>query len=101
MDAAFPLEGLITEFGGLLDARDFEGAEELMSSALSSAAPDYRALLHYQMGRLYRRWNKLTSAINHFSLAAELAHAAGERIFLIQVMDELRGCRDEQARQRP
>ena len=100
MDAAFALEGIITEFGELLEAHDFEGAEELISAALSST-PDYQALLHYQMGRLYRRWNKLTSALNHLGLAAELAHAANEKIFLIQVMDELRACRDAQARQRP
>lgn len=100
MDAAFPVEGLIQEFGQLLDARDYEGAEELMVAALATPS-QFEALLHYQLGRLYRRWNKMTSALNHLTRAAELAQAGGERIFLIQIMDEYRAAKDAQTRQTP
>ena len=91
---------MIQEFGELLEARDYEGAEELISAALARPSR-YEALLHYQLGRLYRRWNKMTSALNHLTRAAELAHAANERIFLIQIMDEYRAAKDAQTRQSP
>jgi hypothetical protein len=99
MDAAFTLEGLITEFQDLLSAGDREGAEELLASALGrDSAAD--AHLHLQFGRLYRDWNKLTSAVNHLHMAAELA-AATDRLLLLQITDELKAVRRRQSLQTP
>ncbi|MBX3020914.1 MAG: hypothetical protein KF799_04495 [Bdellovibrionales bacterium] len=100
MDAAFPLAGLISEFNELTEARDFEGAEELLSGALS-ASSQYEAFLHFQLGRLYTQWNKMTSAVNHLSRASELAFAASDHILLLQISEELKTAKRRQAGQRP
>jgi hypothetical protein len=98
MDAAFSVEGLIAEFQELVSAGDREGAEELLASALGRD-PAADAYLHLQFGRLYRDWNKLTSAVNHLHKAAELASA--DRLLLLQIADELKGVRRRQSLQTP
>lgn len=101
MDAAFSASGLIEELNGLVDVGDFEGAEEVLAAALASAPERYESFFHYQFGRVYAKWNKMTSAVNHLSRAAELAHAAGDEIFLLQVSEELRSVRAIQDLQKP
>lgn len=100
MDAALPIEGLIQEFSALVEAEDFEGAEELMAQALGSQ-PNYEPFLHYQLGRMYIQWNKMSSAVNHLGKAAELAQARADALFLLQVVEELRLARKRQAEQCP
>lgn len=101
MDASFPLARLIEEFGDLLDRRDYQGAEELLAGALGQApCAEHAAFLHLYYGRLYRRWNKLTSAIHHLNHAAELA-AARDQFLTIQIVEELRAARQDQDAQRP
>lgn len=101
MDASFALTGLIEEFTQSLDQGDFEGAEEILSGALSTLPSQYEAFVHFQMGRLYNRWNKLTSSLNHLSLAAELAHKSQDQLFLLQVREELKAVKNAQTFQRP
>ena len=100
MDAAFTIEGLVEEFESLVDAGDFEGAEELLARSLS-ARPQLEAFFHFQYGRLYARWNKLTSAQNHLHKAAELARLKGDDLFAIQVVSELKAVKEKQGSQRP
>ena len=101
MDASFTLTGLIEEFNRLLEDSDFEGAEAVLTATLGGAPERYAAFFHYQFGRLYVRWDKLSSAIAHLDQAAELAHASEDEVFLIQVMDELRLARGRQQNQKP
>lgn len=101
MDASFSPSGLIEELNGLIDDGDFEGAEEVLTSALASAPARYESFFHYQLGRIYSKWNKMTSAVNHLSRAAELAHSSGDEIFLLQVSEELRSARAKQDLQKP
>lgn len=100
MDAALALTGLIQEFNLLLGAQDFEGAEELAAGALGR---DRRSdsYLHYYLGRMYAQWNKLTSAVNHLTQAAELAKSGGDDLFLLQVVEELKLAKQRQLTQRP
>ena len=100
MDASFTLEGLVEEFESLVDTGDFEGAEELLTQALG-ARPKLEAFFHYQYGRLYSRWNKLSSAQNHLHKAVELAKLTGDDLFAIQVVSELKAVKERQASQRP
>ena len=100
MDAEIAVTGLIEDFEAHLESGDFEGAEEILAGALSGQ-PRLEAFYHYQFGRLYGRWNKLTSAINHLTRSAELAKLNGDEIFLIQVSAELKSAKDRQAQQRP
>lgn len=109
MDASLPVTGLIEEFEALLESADFEGAEELLAGALSGPGIEsgagvsrgLEAFYHFQYGRLYSRWNKLTSAIHHLQLAAELAHVRGDELFVIQVVSELKAAKARQLGQRP
>jgi hypothetical protein len=101
VDAAFSPSGLIEEIAGLLAEGDFEGAEEVLTGALTSAPSRYESFFHYQLGRIYVKWNKMTSAMNHLSRAAELAHSAGDEFFLLQVSEELRAARAKQEAQKP
>ena len=101
MDVAFSATGLMEELNGLLESQDFEGAEELLSQGIGAAPERLQGFFHYQYGRVYTRWNKLTSAVNHLTKAAELAHAAGDELFLIQVADDLRSAKNKQAAQMP
>jgi hypothetical protein len=89
------------ELNGLLEAHDFEGAEELLAGGIGAAPERLQAFFHYQFGRVYSRWNKLTSAVNHLTKAAELAHLQGDELFLIQVTDELRSAKAKQTSQKP
>ena len=100
MDAQITPSGLIEDFEAHLQSGDFEGAEEILAAAIGGQ-PRLEAFYHYQYGRLYGRWNKLTSAINHLIKSAELAKLADDEIFLIQVSAELKAAKDKQASQKP
>lgn len=106
MDAEIPASGLssvqsiIEVFEAHLESGDFQGAEEILAAAIGGGSR-LEAFYHFQFGRLYGRWNKLTSAINHLSKSAELAKSAGDELFLIQVSTELKSAKDRQASQRP
>lgn len=103
MDVEIPASGLssiIEDFERHLESGDFEGAEEILAAAIGGQ-PRLEAFYHFQFGRLYSRWNKLTSAINHLIKSAELAKTAGDEIFLIQVSVELKSAKDRQASQKP
>ncbi len=100
MDASFAIAGLIEEFGNLLEARDFEGAEELLTRAMEKGSV-YEPFLHFQMGRLYKQWNKLSSAINHLTTAAEIAKIRNDQMLLFQIVDELKQVKARQMDQRP
>ena len=82
MDAPLALEGLslgklVEELGTLLDDQDFEGGEELLSIAMG-LMPERAAFLHFQFGKMYVQWNKMSSAVEHLSRSAEIARAAGD-----------------------
>ena len=99
MDATFALEGLVAAFGDLVANRDFEGAENLLLRALDEAPAQARPFVHVQFGRLYREWNKLTSAIDHLHRAVE---TVGLDPFLrMQATEELKTLKQAQAAQRP
>jgi hypothetical protein len=100
LDAPFTLARLIAEFNALIRERDFEGAEELLTAGLN-LFPANESFLHFQFGRLYREWNKLTSAINHLIRAVELCVASGDEILQIQVLEELKTTRESQLGQCP
>lgn len=100
MDAEISVEALIGEFEAHLDTGDFEGAEELLAVAIG-ARPALEAFFHFQFGRLYSKWNKLTSAVNHLNKAAELAKNRGDDLFVIQVVSELKAVKQKQLGQRP
>ena len=97
MDAAFTLTRLMDELAALSEGGDFAGAEELLSSSLS-LFPQHEPFLHLQLGRLYIRWNKLTSALNHLGRAAELSR---DEILIAQVVEEVRVARTRQTGQTP
>jgi hypothetical protein len=100
MDATLAFEGIISDFNALLESRDFEGAEETLVAALTTHR-EWEPLIHFQLGRLYRRWNKLSSSINHLTRAVEVLSQSSERLFLLQVTEELKLARQEQLLQRP
>lgn len=100
MDASLTLEGLIAELDPLLESEDFEGAEALLLTGLGYH-PGREYFLHYQLGRVYVRWNKMSSALAHLMTAAELAFVADEDVFLIQIRDEIRHAKKRQAEQAP
>lgn len=100
MDAAIALARLNETVSTLIEDSDFEGAEEMLSAALIES-PQYSPFLHFQLGRMYRRWNKLTSAIHHLHHAVEAAQAEGNNLFLIQILDELNIAKKDQRDQRP
>jgi hypothetical protein len=100
MDAPLTLARLMEEFSALLESHDFEGAEELLSISIGSW-PKNEAFLHFQFGRLYRAWNKMSSAVNHLTKAAELTNSAADEILLIQVVEELKLARKRQFEQTP
>lgn len=100
MDVAFTLTRLTENVNALIEEGDFAGAEQSLVAALAEY-PGYSAFLHLQIGRLYRRWNKLTSAIHHLHHAVEAAQAANENLILIQILDELNQAKNHQRSQRP
>jgi len=102
VDAAFSLAGLVEELGALLDAEDFEGAEELLTRALTaSGGSKYDPFLHFQIGRVYIKWNKLSSALQHLGLAAEMAKLRDDEVLLFQVLEEFKSAKGLQLGQRP
>lgn len=100
MDVALALTRLTEDFNALLEENDFEGAEELLSAALHNQQA-VRPFLHFQLGRLYHRWNKLTSAVHHLTHAVDLSIAEGNQLFLVSVLDELNQVKRQQLDQRP
>jgi hypothetical protein len=90
---------LIEEFHALIAGGDMGGAEELLSAAFGRGEPREDAFLHLQMAKLYQRWNKLSSAVNHLHRAVELA--ADDRFLKLQIVDELASTRRQQELQRP
>jgi hypothetical protein len=100
MDAALFAAGLIEEFNVLLDQSDFDGAEGILALGYERQ-PELAAFFHFHSAQLYKRWNKLTSAIHHLIKAAELSKAKGDELFLIQILEELKRVRRLQAEQQP
>lgn len=100
MDATYTLARLSEELSGLLEECDFEGAEELLTSAMGSL-PKHEPYLHFQLGRVYSRWNKLSSAVLHLSKAAELAHVSENEMLMAQVIEELSRTKKKQFTQMP
>ncbi len=100
MDAQISVAGLAEDFESLLESGDFEGAEETLAAAISGQ-PQFEAFFQYQYGRLYSRWNKLTSATHHLLRAVELAQMKGDQLFVIQVMTELKSVKSRQISQAP
>ncbi len=100
MDASLTLARLNENVSSLIEDGDFEGAEEMLSAALVES-PQHSPFLHLQMGRMYRRWNKLSSAIHHLHHAVEAAQAQGNNLFLIQILDELNIAKKDQRDQLP
>ena len=98
MDATFSLTRLSEDLSSLVEGGDFEGAEEFLSGCLGQY-PDMSAYFHFQLGRLYHRWNKLSSAVQHLNFAVDAA--AGNELFLVQVLDELNSVKKVQRVQRP
>jgi len=100
MDAAFTLTRLIEELGILVSEKDFEGGEELLSGAFG-LFPKHEAFLHYQFGKMYVQWNKMSSALVHLAKAAELAKQAEDEVLTVQAVEELRTAKKLQALQAP
>jgi len=100
MDAPLTLTGLIEELNILLEGRDFEGGEELLSAAIGNMAK-HEAFLHYQFGKMYVRWNKMSSALVHLGRAAEIAKLKDDETLAVQIIEELRNARKIQAEQAP
>jgi uncharacterized protein HemY len=98
VDAAFTLTRLSEDLALLLDENDFEGAEELLSACLARH-PEWQGFIHFHLGRVYRKWNKLTSAVQHLNQAVDAA--VGNELFLVQVLDELNQAKKAQVTQRP
>lgn len=100
MDAPLTLAGLNEDLNVLMECKDYEGSEELLSQAMGFM-PKHQAFLHFQFGRLYIRWNKISSAINHLGRAAELAKMKEDEALAVQIVEELRNARKVQAEQTP
>lgn len=101
MDAASNAQGIIEQAQELLGATDFIGAEELLMAALTTGDNDLRFLIHHQLGVLYARWDKLTSAVHHFHHAIDGAQLVGNEAFALQAGLELKEARRRQASQKP
>jgi len=100
MDAPLTLTRLIEELNNLLENRDFEGGEELLWQAIGNM-PKHEAFLQFQFGKMYVRWNKMSSALNHLAKAAELAQKNGDETLSVQAIEELRQARRIQVEQAP
>lgn len=100
MDVKISLTRLMEEFESLLAGGDFDGAEELLCQHLGRSVRS-EPFVHFQFGRLYSRWNKLSSATNHLHRAAELAHDADDEVLCVQILEELKLVRGNQAKQTP
>lgn len=111
MDAALDAQRLVSilleevdrHLSGPPGGVDWTGAEEILGAALGRKnLKAYRALLHYEFGRLYQRWNKLSSAVSHYERALdELVRPRSERQFRLIILQELRSAREAQASQQP
>jgi hypothetical protein len=100
MDAPLTLAGLIEEFNDLVENKDYEGGEELLSFAMGTL-PKHQAFLNFQMGKMYVRWNKMSSALAHLGKAAELAKQSDDEVLAVQIVEELRFARRVQSEQQP
>jgi len=101
VDAPFTLTGLIEELTGLLEEKDYEGGEELLSQAFGSLPAKHEGFIHYQFGKMYVRWNKMSSALVHLGKAAELSKMNGDEMLMVQVIEEIRHARKLQSEQDP
>ena len=101
MDASLTLTGLIEELNILLEDKDYEGGEELLSQAFGLLPSKHEAFLHFQFGKMYVRWNKMSSALVHLGKAAELSKLSGDETLMIQAVGELRQAKKLQAEQAP
>jgi tetratricopeptide (TPR) repeat protein len=101
LDAPLTLTGLIEELNTLLEGDDYEGGEELLAQAFGQLPAKHEAFLHFQFGKVYVRWNKLSSALEHFGKAAELSKISGDEMLMIQAVEELRQAKKLQAEQAP
>lgn len=100
MDASFTLTRLSEEFSTLVESGDLEGAEELLFAALG-CNPGMAGFIHYHFGKLYKRWNKLSSAVHHLHHAIDVTVGGGNEMFMIQILEELNSVKNEQRGQRP
>ena len=100
MQSGLRLSQLLEDIDHLMGAQDFEGAELVLGRALSEI-PDQEAFLHFQYGRLYLAWNKMSSAINHLNRATEILDPNRDATLWAQVTGELRLARRRQADQQP
>lgn len=91
---------LFQEYLKVSDDHDFEGAEEILAQLLELAS-GIEGKIHFEFGRLYIRWNKLTSAIQHLRLAAEKANDQKDFLLLAQINAELGSAKDRQKTQKP
>jgi uncharacterized protein HemY len=98
LDAALTLTRLSEDLALLLEEGDFSGAEELLSATLGQH-PEWGGFIHFHLGRVYRKWNKLSSAVQHLNYAVDAA--VDNELFLVQVLDELNQARRDQNLQRP
>ncbi|MGE4132260.1 MAG: hypothetical protein AB7F86_11520 [Bdellovibrionales bacterium] len=80
--------------------KDLEGAEEFLLH-LAGEKREWLALIHLELGRLYARWNLLTSSIHHFHAAVEAALENQDQILLPQILAEIAAAREKQKAQRP
>ena len=91
---------LFSEYLELLECEDFPGAEEVLAQLLV-VSPHMEIKVHFEYGRMYVRWNKLSSALQHYLLAAEKAHQAQDFLLLAQINMEIKHARHQQKEQRP
>lgn len=100
MDVEISPEGIVSGFNELLEASDFEGAEAHLMLQLGQAS-QFEALVHFQFGRLYIYWNKMSSAVSHLTQAAEIAFRENDRTLLALIQSELKSAKQKQLLQRP
>jgi hypothetical protein len=98
MDAPLTLEGLDELVNFLITDGDYEGAEEILYSALGTM-PENEKHIHFHFGKIYAKWNKLSSAMNHLGKALELS--AGDEQFITQVEREIKRVKVLQLGQKP
>ena len=91
MNGAFEESALSEEVLHLVANRDYDGAEELLYQALGRF-PTQSTFIHFQFGRLYGQWNKLSSALAHFNLAIESIGGLSQLdFFKAQIVAEING----------
>lgn len=84
----------------MLAESDYSGAETILERMVEANQWN-PAVLHLQFGRLYKQWNKLTSALNHLVKAAELANRQADELLVMQIREEIRFIKRHQSAQCP